>query len=312
MVMSSLMVHWLERLVRNDVLRPGQSMLEFGPQDCDVPRLLTKSVAARLLGEEEAERRISEAYSGEGFNRESQDALYRLFGIGKYRSLDPFDPRSEYRYDLGTKVPLRKKFDVVTNFGTAEHVFNIENVFRTAYDLLPVGGILLNVNPAHGDIDHGFYNLHPLIFRLLAKHSGFEIVDMHFIDDIAARTEQAKHNPTAPYDFDALPIKLADMDDEARFKRLVYDRFIANATDPDRPALWPGQDAPMVFDYSFAALRRVSSSRFQPPYQYTESPPSRLFNLAQSLNVGHPAATTYFRSLKRTARKYLRRRRGRT
>jgi len=31
MVMSSLMVHWLERLVRKDVVRTGQSMLEFGP-----------------------------------------------------------------------------------------------------------------------------------------------------------------------------------------------------------------------------------------------------------------------------------------
>src|SRR5580704_8189176 len=100
MVMSSLMVHWLERLVRKDVLRPGRSMLEFGPQDCDVPRLLTKSAAARLLGDAEAERRISEAYSGGGFNRTRQDALYGLFGITRYRSLDPFDSRAEYRYDL--------------------------------------------------------------------------------------------------------------------------------------------------------------------------------------------------------------------
>ena len=303
------MVHWLERLVRKDVLRPGQSMLEFGPQDCDVPRLLTKSAAARLLGEEEAERRISEAYSGEGFNRQRQDALYGLFGITRYRSLDPFDPRSEYRYDLGTRVPLRRKFDVVTNFGTAEHVFNIENVFRTAYNLLQVGGILLNVNPAHGDIDHGFYNLHPLIFRLLALHSGFEIADMQFIDDIAARTERAKQDPTALYDFDALPLKLADMADEARFKRLVYDRFIANATDPGRPALWPGQEAPTVFDYSFVALRRVCSGRFQPPYQYTEIPPGRLFNFAQSLNFAQ-AATTTLRTFKRKARRYIRRRKG--
>jgi hypothetical protein len=299
--MSSLMVHWFERLVRKDVLRPGRSMLEFGPQDCDVPRLLMKSVAARLLGEAEAERRISVAYSGEGFNRERQDALYGLFGITKYRSLDPFDPRAEYCYDLGTKVPMRKQFDVVTNFGTAEHVFNIENVFRTAYNLLPVGGILLNVNPAHGDIDHGFYNLHPLLFRLLAQHSGFEIEDMLFIDDIAARTERAKHDPEAPYDFDALPIKLTDMADEARFKRLVYDRLIANATDPDRPALWTGQEAPTVFDYSFVALRRVSSGRFQPPYQYTETPPSRLFNLRSRANMVHRAGATY-RILKRMAR----------
>jgi len=278
MVMSCLMVHWLERLARTGVVRPGQSMLEFGPQDVDVPRALVQASAARLLGEAEAARRVARAYDGEGFHRTRQAEFYGMFGIASYASLDPFDPRAEYRYDLGAKAPLSAKFDVVTNFGTAEHVFNIANVFRTAYDLLPVGGILLNVNPAHGDIDHGFYNLHPILFRTLAQHSGFEIADLHFIDDIAARTERQKQIPTAPFDFDTLPIRLADMSDEARFKRLVYDRFIANATDPARPSLWPGAEAPMVFDYDFVALRRTSSRRFQAPYQYTEKPPSRWFN----------------------------------
>jgi SAM-dependent methyltransferase len=283
MVMSCLMVHWLERLVHRHVIEPKRSVLEFGPQDVDVPRAMTKACVARLLGEEEAERRISVAYSGDGFNRTRQDAFYAMFGASKYRSLDPFDPRSEYRYDLGARVPKFGTFDIVTNFGTAEHVFDIANVFKTAYDLLPTGGILLNVNPAHGDIDHGFYNLHPILFRTLAQHSGFEIADFHFIDDIAARTERQKKVPTEPYDFDALPIKLADMADEVRFKQLVYDKFIANATDPTRPATWPGQQAPMVFDYNFVALRKTGSGRFQAPYQYTDVPPSRHFNIGQRL-----------------------------
>jgi SAM-dependent methyltransferase len=281
MVMSCLMVHWMERLVHNGVLKQGQSMLEFGPQDVDVPRPLVQAVATRIHGEAEATRRVSRSYDGDGFNRTRQAEFYSIFGMTKYRSLDPFDPRSEYHYDLAAKVPLFATFDVVTNFGTAEHVFNIQNVFKTAYDLLPTGGILLNVNPAHGDIDHGFYNLHPILFRTLAQHSGFEIADLQFIDDIAARTERQKHDPAAPFDFDTLPIRHADMADENRFKRLVYDRFIANATDPARPAVWPGQEAPTVFDYNFVALRKTSSGRFQAPYQYTETPPSGLFNLGR-------------------------------
>lgn len=292
MVMSLLMVHWLERLVDKRVVTPGRSMLEFGPQDVDVPRSLMQPCVERMLGREEADRRLSVAYSGEGFNRTRQDAFYALFGVAKFRSLDPFDPRSEYRYDLGTKVPRVGSFDIVTNFGTAEHVFNIANVFKTAYDMLPTGGILLNVNPAHGDIDHGFYNIHPILFRTLAQHSGFEIADFQFIDDIAARTERQKKIPSDRFDFDSLPIKFADMADEPRFKRLVYDRFIANATDPTRAAVWPGQEAPTVFDYNFVALRKTGSGRFQPPYQYTEVPPGRFFNLGRWL-------TRPFRSVER-------------
>jgi SAM-dependent methyltransferase len=279
MVMSCVMVHWLERLANKGVLKPGQSMLEFGPQDVDIRPPLLLAVASRLLGKEEAARRIAAAYDGDAFRSTDQAKFYALFGITKYRSLDPFDKRSEYRYDLGVKVPIFSTFDVVTNFGTAEHVFNIDNVFKTAYDLLPVGGILLNVNPAHGDIDHGFYNLHPILFRTLAQHSGFEIVDYQFIDDIATRTELLKRSPHAIFDFEELPIKLADMADEGRFKKLVYERFISNAIDPSRAAIWNEQDPPMVFDYNFVALRKSSAAGFQAPYQYTQEPLGRLFNL---------------------------------
>jgi SAM-dependent methyltransferase len=287
MVVSCVMVHWMERLAKKGVLKAGQSMLEFGPQDVDVRPPLMLAVASRLLGEQEAARRISEAYDGEAFRSTDQAKFYAVFGITKYWSLDPFDRRSKYRYDLGAKVPMSSTFDVVTNFGTAEHVFNIGNVFKTAYDLLPVGGVLLNVSPAHGDIDHGFYNLHPVLFRTLAQHSGFEIVDYQFIDDIAARTELLKRSPEAIFDFDALPIKLVDMGDEGRFKKLVYERFISNATDPLRAAIWSEQERPMVFDYNFVALRKMSSSRFQVPYQYTEAPLGRLFNLRCLANSLH-------------------------
>jgi hypothetical protein len=109
------------------------------------------------------------------------------------------------------------RFDVITNFGTAEHVFNIGNAFKAAYDLLQRGGIFPNVNPAHGDIDHGFHHLHPILFHTLAKHSGFEIVDYQYIDDTAARTELLKRNPHAIFNFEALPVKLANIADATRF-----------------------------------------------------------------------------------------------
>lgn len=273
------MVHWLERLTKKGVLKPGQSIIEFGPQDIDIRPRFLKAVISRLHGEAEADRRIAEAYDAEAFRTNEQRKFYSIFGPDKYCSLDPFDDRSEYRYDLGARVPIFQKFDVVTNFGTAEHVFNIANVFKTAFDLLPVGGIYLNVNPAHGDIDHGLFNLHPILFRTLAAHSGFEIADFQFIDDIAVRTELVKGSPDTPFDFDALPIKLADMGDEAGFKKLVYERFIQSATDASRAAVWGGQPAPAVFDYNFVALRKTRGGRFRNPYQYSEKPLSRIHNL---------------------------------
>jgi hypothetical protein len=68
------------------------------------------------------------------------------------------------------------------------------------------------------------------------------------------------------------------MADETRFKRLVYQRFISNAADPGRAAIWGDEQPPMVFDYNFVALRKKSAARFKAPYQYTDAPPGRFFN----------------------------------
>jgi SAM-dependent methyltransferase len=273
------MVHWLERLVKMGALKPGQSMIEFGPQDMDFRPPFLSAVARRLHGDEEAKRILAGVDESKDFSPYAQEKFYSVFGITKYRSLDPFDGRSEYHYDLNSHVPIFSRFDVVTNFGTAEHVFNVANVFKVAFDLLPVGGLLLNVNPTNGDVDHGLFNLHPILFRTLAAHSGFEMVDYQFIDDIALRTELLRQSPDAAFDFDQLPIKLADMEDEASFKKLVYDRFLKSATDPSRASNWPGRQAPAVFDYSFVALRKMRAGRFRLPYQYTNSPLGRSYNL---------------------------------
>ena len=278
MTVSSLMPLWFERLAWMGVLKPDSSMIEFGPQDCDTPRSLMKSIACRLFDRDEAERRICEMYSGLQFRSNGQVALYGLFGITSYKSLDPFDPRGDYKYDLGSDVPDIGKFDVVTNFGTSEHVFNIANVFKTAYDLLPVGGIMLNALPAFGDINHGFFNIHPIVYLLLQHHSCFQIVDFQYVDDIAARTEMVKRMD-APFDFDSiLPINMSKIMDDAQFRTLAYDRFVMNATYPSRAKLWPGGMVPSVFDYCFVALRRISDEPFQMPYQYTDKPLSKTFN----------------------------------
>lgn len=278
MTVSSLMPLWFERLACMGLLKPGSSMIEFGPQDCDTPRAVMKSIACRLFDRDEAERRICQMYDGLQFRSDGQAALYGLFGITGYKSLDPFDPRGDYKYDLGSEVPDIGKFDVVTNFGTSEHVFNIANVFKTAYDLLPVGGIMLNALPAFGDINHGFYNIHPVAYFLLAKHSGFEIVDFQYVDDITAKTELAKRID-GPCDFDAfLPIQFRNMTSEAQLRSEIYDRFVINATYPSRARLWLGGMAPSVFDYCFVALRRISDEPFQMPYQYTDKPLSKAFN----------------------------------
>lgn len=276
MTISCLMVHWFERLAHRGIITPGSRMLEFGPQDVSTPREVVEAIANRLYGPDEGERRISAIFDGPGARRDCQRNFYGLFGVSSYRSLDPFDDRADYRYDLGRFVPVFGRYDIITNFGTAEHVFNIANVFGTAHRLLSDGGLLLNVLPAYGDIDHGFFNVHPVLFRTMAQHSGYEICDFQYIDDIAWRTDEQCASPQNVFDFEGLPIRAASMADSAVFKRLVHDRMIANAA---KRASSTETSRQPVFDYCFVALRKTKAGHFVAPYQYSERPPSRWSNL---------------------------------
>ena len=82
---------------------------------------------------------------------------------------------NELKADGAAFVPL-PEFDVVINHGTAEHIFNIANVFRTMHDACADGGLMVHDAPFTGWIDHGFYCLQPTLFYDLAAANNYEVV----------------------------------------------------------------------------------------------------------------------------------------
>jgi hypothetical protein len=83
---------------------------------------------------------------------------------------------SALRQDLNETLDLDETFDVVINHGTAEHIFNIAQVFRTIHYRCEVGGLMVHDAPFTGWIDHGFYCLHPTLFYDLAMANCYEVV----------------------------------------------------------------------------------------------------------------------------------------
>lgn len=77
-------------------------------------------------------------------------------------------------------------FGVVINHGTAEHVFNVAQVFRTMHEFCAVGGLMIHDAPFTGWIDHGFYCLHPTLFYDVAAANCYEVVKVA-IHEVATR-----------------------------------------------------------------------------------------------------------------------------
>jgi hypothetical protein len=115
-------------------------------------------------------------------------AFHQLLG-NQYNCID-FDDLagqvSPLRWDLNTKKcpeDFRSTVDVITNFGTSEHLLNQSNCFELCHDLLKVGGVVINIIP-YARPDHGFFNYNPSFFSTLAESNGYEILGLHFSPDI--------------------------------------------------------------------------------------------------------------------------------
>lgn len=125
-------------------------------------------------------------FEGDGFA--AVKAMYQsLCAPSRVLSVDLNGTPQSSKFDLNQPIPLRGTYDIVINHGTAEHVFNIGQVFRTMHDKCKVGGLMIHEAPFTGWLDHGFYCLQPTLFFDLAAANSYRLVKMA-IEEIRSRT----------------------------------------------------------------------------------------------------------------------------
>lgn len=110
-----------------------------------------------------------------------------LFSPSRIVSVDMNGTAAAWKRDLNKPLPPLGAFDVVINHGTAEHVFNIAQVFASMHAACKVGGLMIHESPFTGWIDHGFYCLQPTLFYDVAAANGYEIVSVD-IEEIESVT----------------------------------------------------------------------------------------------------------------------------
>ncbi len=114
------------------------------------------------------------------------DGLFRHLGAQAVLSIDADDYQDASQlHDLNQPVPaeMRQRFSCVLDGGTLEHVFNIVEAFRSAMDMVALGGSFLAVAPINNYLGHGFHQLgHEFFFRALSPEYGFEMVSFSLVD----------------------------------------------------------------------------------------------------------------------------------
>jgi hypothetical protein len=95
----------------------------------------------------------------------------------EYRSIDIDGSPGAIDLDLNfDSIPadMCNQFDLVTNFGTTEHVVNQLNAFKIMHDLACVGGLMVHALPSQGYLNHGLINYNPKFFWMLARSNGYK------------------------------------------------------------------------------------------------------------------------------------------
>ena len=108
------------------------------------------------------------------------DSFFRLFGNVTCDSLDyQKHEGSEIIVDMNFELPghLREKYDICIDSGTCEHIFNIGQAFTNCAELVKVGGSVFHTNPINF-INHGFYNLCPILYPDFYENNGFKTIHL--------------------------------------------------------------------------------------------------------------------------------------
>ena len=105
---------------------------------------------------------VSEWYTGQGI---------------EYMSIDLSGENDSKKWDLSEPLKTNKKFDMVTDFGTSEHVKNYFQCLANMHKLCRVGGLIVHENPKTGNWpQHGFHYVDKDFYIQFAKAAEYDIL----------------------------------------------------------------------------------------------------------------------------------------
>lgn len=128
------------------------------------------------LGNQTIKRDIEKRY-----NVKTASEFFKQMGFDSYLAIDVntnLDAIAmDLNYVLSDKYGYTEQFDVVTDNGTGEHLFNQYALFANMHNLCKPGGFMIHILPFYKQCDHGFFSYHPNLFGALAHENEYEVLE---------------------------------------------------------------------------------------------------------------------------------------
>ena len=115
----------------------------------------------------------------------SEEILINYFGANLVDSLDNSNfEGANIICDMSEDLKdIKKHYDTILDFGTSEHVFNINQNLINISKLCKKGGRIIHCLPANNQCGHGFWQFSPeLFFGLYDESNGYKLTQTYLID----------------------------------------------------------------------------------------------------------------------------------
>lgn len=223
----------------------------------------------------------------------SSKPFYEILGIKDYACIDLDKHYGAITLDLNRPLEdksLYGKYDLVTDYGTNEHIFNTAEAYRTMHKLCKPGGILMIGQVVY--CGNGYYAYDPSFFEGIAAANNYKILFSSYVISTTTPTRSGSTNQF----------------------HIPLSRELLGALD------WT-KTAQLGIYY---AMQKQSESEFNTPYQdrylskfqgnhgyklqYLQSPPTRSYIPIHTLSgiSGKSLLTELYRRVCRRAKSFLR------
>ena len=121
----------------------------------------------------------------QNYYKKSAKKIYKAKGVN-HTSIDLNGKNGALEFDLDYPLPIEfeNKFDVVTNYGTIEHVNNQYSVFKNVHIICKLGGIIIHLVPLINNWkDHCRYYYTEQFFKDLSYQCNYRIIDVSILKE---------------------------------------------------------------------------------------------------------------------------------
>ncbi len=202
---------------RNKIIEKTPSAIDLGSQTASIDNIFIKNLVKqnKFLNNSQIQS-LNDLVNKDHFNTKD---FFLSAGFKEYKSIDINGAYESYQFDLNKNISelynFNKKYNLVINNGTGEHVFNQYTLFLNFHNLTKVNGIMLNILPFIDWINHGFYNFNPIFFGDLAASNNYEIIKISLANRNGAELKLDGNN------FEILFEQIKPHNNNSKFEKMV-------------------------------------------------------------------------------------------